>query len=340
MKKVIVTGGTGYIGSHTAVELIEHGYEVVLMDNLSNSTAEVVDGIEAITGVRPVLIVCDLADTQEASKAFEQCHDVSAVIHFAAYKSVAESVHFPSRYYKNNIGSLLQVIRNMEYHVIDHLVFSSSCTVYGDAQQLPVTEETPWQSPQSPYGHTKQLGEWMLDNLTQSCHTNVSVIALRYFNPIGAHPSARIGELPSGIPNNLMPYITQTAVGIRERLRIFGSDYDTEDGTAIRDYIHVSDLALAHVSAVNHLIEGKGDPYNVYNIGRGKGSSVLEVLCSFQKMTQQKVAHEMVDRRPGDVAAIYADSSKAKKDLGWEAKYTLDDMTQSAWRWEQKLRDL
>ncbi|MEL6655225.1 MAG: UDP-glucose 4-epimerase GalE [Bacteroidota bacterium] len=338
MKKVIVTGGTGYIGSHTAVSLIENGYEVVIIDNLINSSRNALDGIEAITGIRPGFVQLDLCQQEQLDAFLEQHQDAAAVIHFAALKAVKESVEQPLRYYHNNLTALLYLLSGMRKFGIANLVFSSSATVYGAADQLPLTEESPTKPATSPYGSTKQMGEDMLRDLAKA-DSNCRFISLRYFNPIGAHPSGQIGELPQGIPNNLMPFITQTAAGIRKELLVFGDDYNTPDGTAVRDYIHVVDLAAAHVSAVKRLTDGKSkNNFEIFNLGTGTGSTVLQVIKSFERTSGTKLNYRLVERRSGDVEALYTATAHAEKELNWQAKYTLDDMTASSWNWEQRLR--
>ncbi|MEL7423038.1 MAG: UDP-glucose 4-epimerase GalE [Bacteroidota bacterium] len=338
MKKVIVTGETGYIGSHTAVSLIENGYEVVIIDNLINSNRDVLDGIEAITGVRPGFVQLDLCQQEQLEAFLEQHQDAAAVIHFAALKAVKESVEQPLRYYHNNLTALLYLLSGIRKFGIPNLVFSSSATVYGAADQLPLTEESPTKPATSPYGSTKQMGEDILRDLAQA-DPNRQFISLRYFNPIGAYPSGQIGELPQGVPNNLMPFITQTAAGIRKELLVFGDDYNTPDGTAVRDYIHVVDLAAAHVSAVKRLTDGKSkNNFEIFNLGTGTGSTVLQVIKSFERTSGTKLNYRLVERRSGDVEALYTATAHAEKELNWQAKYTLDDMTASSWNWEQRLR--
>lgn len=335
--KILVTGGTGYIGSHTVVELQQHGYEVIIVDNLYNSQKEVADSIAKITGIRPDLHVFDLTNEKETREFFAG-NDLDAVIHFAAYKTVPESVREPLKYYRNNLVSLINILDCMKEHGIVNFVFSSSCTVYGQPDALPVDEQSPVKKGVSPYGNTKRIAEEIIEDSVNAFTLNA--ISLRYFNPIGAHQSALIGELPTGIPDNLMPYITQTAIGKREKLRVFGSDYNTPDGTAVRDYIHVVDLAEAHVVAVNRLLQQKyRNSYEVFNLGTGKGFSVLEVIRSFEKMSGVVLPYEITSRRPGDVEKVWADTRYANRELGWEAKRTLDDMTLSAWRWEQALNE-
>lgn len=339
LQKVIVTGGMGYIGSHTIVELINAGYHPIIIDNLSNSDRSVLEGLEAITGVKVPFEEIDLSDSKSTAQIFSKHADAIGVIHFAALKAVGESVEQPIRYYKNNIGSLVNVLEAMANLKIENFIFSSSCTVYGQPEKLPVTELSPTQPAISPYGNTKQVGEEIIKETCSTKSSELHTISLRYFNPIGAHNSALIGELPLGIPNNLLPYITQTAIGIREQLSVFGSDYNTPDGTAIRDYIHVVDLAEAHVVALTRLIQKQNKSnYEVFNLGTGQGNSVLEVIQSFEKTTGEKVNYKIVDRRPGDVEAVYADTTYAREELGWATKRNLDEMTASAWAWEKKLR--
>jgi UDP-glucose 4-epimerase len=336
VQKILVTGGTGYIGSHTVVGLQDQGYDVVIVDDLSNSTAGVVDGIEKITGKRPELEIFDLSEREKAVDFFRRHPDLQGIIHFAAYKSVNESVERPLSYYRNNLLSLIHVLEGMQAHKIPFLVFSSSCTVYGQPSILPVTEECPVQKAFSPYGNTKQVSEEIIEDTCKVAP--VQSVALRYFNPIGAHPSALIGELPIGIPNNLMPYITQTAIGKREILNVYGSDYHTPDGTAIRDYIHVADIAAAHVKALEYMSD-KADPgkMDVFNVGAGRGYSVMEVIQSFEKVTGVKLNYRMAPRRPGDIERIWASTEKANRLLRWKAGRTLDEMTLSAWKWELSL---
>ncbi len=335
--KILVTGGTGYIGSHTAVELIESGYEVVIVDNLSNSKIEVLDGIEAITGVRPSFSRFDICDREALEKFFGENKDIAAIIHFAASKAVGESVEKPLMYYRNNLVSLMNLLEMMAAGNVPHLVFSSSCTVYGQPDKLPVTEQSPIKPAESPYGNTKQISEEIIRDVIHA-EASLHAIALRYFNPVGAHPSALIGELPLGIPNNLVPFITQTAAGIREELRVFGDDYDTPDGTAIRDYIHVVDLAKAHVVAVDRMINGKQKKsFEIFNLGTGNGYSVLEVIRAFEKATGVKLKYRITDRRPGDIEKVWADTSFANRELGWKAERGLETMMASAWKWQQHL---
>jgi UDP-glucose 4-epimerase len=337
--KILVTGGLGYIGSHTVVELLNEGYDVLIIDNLSNSSIEVLDGIQAITGKRPHFEKLDLKHKQEVSDFFKKHPDILGIIHFAASKAVGESVQNPLMYYENNINTLVYVLQELEGLNQKNFIFSSSCTVYGQADELPITEDAPVKPAESPYGNTKQIGEEIIGD-TCKVNSNLKCVALRYFNPIGAHNSAQIGELPIGIPQNLVPYITQTAIGLREQLSVFGGDYPTADGTCIRDYIHVVDLAKAHVVALQRLIENKNQSnFEIFNLGTGKGSSVLEAIQSFEKVTGEKLNYKIVERREGDVTAAYAETSKAEKVLGWKTELSLDDAMSSAWKWEQRLRN-
>jgi UDP-glucose 4-epimerase len=338
-KKILVTGGTGYIGSHTSIELIEKGFDVVIIDNLYNSEAEVTDRIRKITGVKPVLEVFDLCDNTKLDGFFGKHKDIAAVIHFAAYKAVGESVNKPLEYYRNNLLSLVNLLDAMKRFGVHNLVFSSSCTVYGQPEKLPVNEDAPLQQATSPYGNTKQVGEAIIRDTTVS-DNNIKAISLRYFNPIGAHPSALIGELPRGVPDNLVPYITQTAVGLRDELKVFGNDYDTPDGSCIRDYLHVVDLAKAHVVAVERLIEGRNKKYfEVFNLGTGKGVSVLEAIKSFEHVTGIKLKYKITGRRAGDIEKIWADPTFANKELGWRTLSSLDDAMKTAWDWENNIRN-
>lgn len=337
-KKILVTGGTGYIGSHTAVELINEGFDVIIIDNLYNSEKEVIDRIEKITGTRPEMEVLDICDNEKLIDFFSRNLNISAIIHFAAWKAVGESVRKPLEYYRNNLVSLINLLDAMKKFRIPDLVFSSSCTVYGQPEKLPVAEDAPLQPATSPYGNTKQVGEAIIRD-TVSSDENIKAIALRYFNPIGAHPSALIGELPRGVPENLVPYITQTAYGLRDELKVFGNDYDTPDGYCIRDYLHVVDLAKAHVVAVKRLTEGKNKSgYEVFNLGTGKGVSVLEAIQAFERSTGVKVKYKVVERRPGDIEKIWADPSFANKELGWKTVSTLDEAMKTAWDWENNIR--
>jgi len=335
MKKILVTGGLGYIGSHTVVELIHAGFDVVIADDLSNSEESVLERIFITTGTGPEFYKMDVGDRNELNKLPD---DIDGVIHFAAYKSVGESVEKPLDYYRNNIGSLVSVLDFCKERKISSFVFSSSCTVYGQSEQLPVTETAPFLQAWSPYGHTKQMGEEILKNFIQS-KPGMKVVSLRYFNPAGAHELAFIGELPRGIPNNLMPFITQTAMGLRDRLKVFGSDYDTKDGTAVRDYIHVCDLACGHVKALEFCDKMPSDSVDVFNLGSGVGYTVLEVIQSFEKTSGVKLPYEIVGRRAGDVERVWADTSKASQILGFIPQLTLDDITRSAWKWEQNYRN-
>ena len=337
-KKILVTGGTGYIGSHTAVELIEEGFDTIIIDNLYNSEADVVDRIHKITGIKPPLEVLDLCDQEKLDKFIQKHKDISAIIHFAAYKAVGESVNKPLDYYRNNLLSLVNMLEVMKRYGIPNLVFSSSCTVYGQPEKLPVNEDSPLQPATSPYGNTKQIGETIIKDTTVS-DKNIKAISLRYFNPIGAHPSAQIGELPRGVPENLVPYLTQTGYGIREELKVFGDDYNTPDGSCIRDYLHVVDLAKAHVVAIKRLIEGKNKTdYEVFNLGTGKGVSVLEAIKSFERVSGIKLKYKIVGRRAGDIEKIWADPTYANKELGWKTLSTLDEAMKTAWDWEKMIR--
>ncbi len=333
MKRVLVTGGMGYIGSHTVVELITSGLDVVIVDNLSNSSTDVLKGIEKITGVSPVFVQADCKDAVAMDKLFTE-HRIDAIIHFAASKAVGESVEQPLLYYNNNINSLITILETMRKHQVSNLVFSSSCTVYGQPEILPVTEQTPRKDAESPYGNTKRICEDILSDSTKA-YENLHCIALRYFNPIGAHASAAIGELPLGVPANLVPYITQTAIGKREQLSVFGNDYNTPDGSCIRDFIHVVDLAKSHVVAVKRLLnqDYKSD-YEIFNIGTGTGVSVLELIETFQDVTGKDLPYKIIERRQGDIEKIYADASYANDELGWKAESTLAETLLSAWRWE------
>ncbi|MCK9449616.1 MAG: UDP-glucose 4-epimerase GalE [Bacteroidales bacterium] len=332
--KILVTGGTGYIGSHTAVELQQEGFEVVIVDNLSNSSAGVIDSITAITGIRPVLEVFDLADYKKTMDFFQRHSDIQGIIHFAAYKAVGESVEQPLMYYRNNLVSLMNILEAMNSQQIPNLVFSSSCTVYGQPDELPVSEQAAVKKAESPYGNTKQISEEIISDTIRT--SGLKAIALRYFNPIGAHPTALIGELPLGVPNNLMPFITQTAIGIRPQLRVFGNDYNTPDGTAIRDYIHVVDLAKAHVISVQRMIQSRmKKPFEIFNLGTGIGYSVMDVIRSFEKVSGERLNYIVVDRREGDVEQVWANPQWSNTELGWKAEKNLDEMTYSAWKWEQ-----
>lgn len=340
MKKVLVTGGTGFIGSHTAVELINEGFGVVIIDNLYNSDITVLDGIEAITGVRPGFHNFDLCDREKLADFFENSGKIDAIVHFAAYKAVGESVHKPLEYYRNNLGSLINLLEMMPRFGIPALVFSSSCTVYGQPDRLPVTEDSPVKEAASPYGYTKQVGEIIIRD-TMAALSSLKAISLRYFNPIGAHPSALIGELPRGVPENLVPFITQTAMGLRDELKVFGTDYDTPDGSCIRDYLHVVDLAKAHVVALGRLLDGKNkENYEVFNLGTGTGVSVLEAIASFERVSGVKLRYRITGRRAGDIEKIWADPSLANRELGWKTESSLDQAMETAWRWEKKIRNI
>lgn len=336
----MVTGGLGYIGSHTVVELQSAGFEVIIIDNLSNASIDVLDGITAITGIRPTFEALDLRDKQATISFFKKHHDIQGIIHFAASKAVGESVENPLLYYENNISTLISTLQQIQHKENIAFIFSSSCTVYGQAETMPISEDAPIQKAFSPYGNTKQIGEEILID-TAKVVKGLQVISLRYFNPIGAHLSAEIGELPNGVPQNLVPFITQTAIGLRKQLSVFGDDYPTEDGTCIRDYIHVVDLAKAHVIALKRLLKKEHQTcFEVFNIGTGKGSSVLEVIQSFERVSQQRLNYKIVERREGDVISAYADTTKANTILGWKATFTLDEAMLSAWKWEQKIRQV
>jgi UDP-glucose 4-epimerase len=338
MDKILVTGGLGFIGSHTVVELQNEGYDVVIIDNLSNSSINVLDGISSITGKKPLFEKLDLRDKEAVKSFFKKHHNIKGIIHFAASKAVGESVQEPLLYYENNINTLVYILKELKKSSSANFIFSSSCTVYGQADELPITENAHVKLAESPYGNTKQIGEEIIKD-TCKVASNINAIALRYFNPIGAHESAKIGELPIGIPQNLVPFITQTAIGIRDQLSVFGNDYPTPDGTCIRDYIHVVDLAKAHVIALKRLLENQNiSNYETFNLGTGTGSSVLEVINSFEKVSGQKLNYKIVDRREGDVISAYADTRKANNELGWKSQLTLDDAMLSAWKWEQKIR--
>lgn len=332
-----MTGGTGYIGSHTVAELQQFGFEVFIIDNLSNSSIGVVDRIEKITGIKPHFTKLDLRDKKSLERYFEENRGFDGIIHFAASKAVGESVQKPLQYYENNIGGLINLLNEINKNSISNLVFSSSCTVYGQPDKLPVTENTPIKPAMSPYGNTKKISEDIISDSVKAFE-KFNAISLRYFNPVGAHSSALIGELPLGVPNNLMPYITQTVIGKREKLKIYGNDYDTPDGTAIRDYIHVVDLAKAHIIALQRMQNEKmRADYEVFNLGTGNGFSVLEVINAFEKSTGQKLNREFAPRREGDIEKIWADSTYANNELGWKAQLGLDEMARSAWEWEKSL---
>ncbi|MDR6302123.1 UDP-glucose 4-epimerase GalE [Mesonia maritima] len=334
--KVLVTGGLGFIGSHTVVCLLNEGYEVVIIDNLSNSSISVLEGITRITEKSPEFCKIDLRDKSKVADFFENHQDIDGVIHFAASKAVGESVKKPLLYYENNINTLVYVLQEMRRKQLTNFIFSSSCTVYGQADELPINENAPLKKAESPYGNTKQIGEQIISDYAKD-HEIFKAISLRYFNPIGAHPSAEIGELPIGIPQNLIPFITQTAAGKRDMLSVFGNDYPTADGTCIRDYIHVMDLAQAHVVALERLMKNKNKKtYEIFNLGTGKGNSVLEVIKTFEKETNQKLPYKITARREGDIISAYADTKKANEELGWKAKFNLADSLKSAWKWQQK----
>jgi len=340
MKQILVTGGTGYIGSHTTVELQNAGYEVIIIDNLSNSCLEVLDGIEKITGIRPAFEQFDLIEKDKVDAFFARYPNIEAIIHFAASKAVGESVEKPLLYYRNNLVSLINILECQLEYGVSNIVFSSSCTVYGQPDQLPVTESTPRKDAESPYGNTKRVNEDILHD-TIMANPQIKGIALRYFNPVGAHPSALIGELPMGVPANLVPFITQTAAGLRNELKVFGDDYDTIDGSAVRDYINVVDLAKAHVVAVNRLLENRNKAsYEIFNLGTGNGVSVLEAVHAFEKASGVKLNYKIVGRRAGDIEKIWADTTFANRELGWKAEKGLEETLLSAWLWEKKIRGI
>jgi UDP-glucose 4-epimerase len=340
MKQILVTGGTGYIGSHTAVELQNAGFEVIIIDNLSNSSLDVLDGIEKISGIRPAFEQFDLVDLKKMDDFFSKYSKIEAIIHFAASKAVGESVEKPLLYYRNNLVSLINLMECQIKYGVSNIVFSSSCTVYGQPDVLPVTENTPRKDAESPYGNTKRVNEDILHDAI-AANPSIKGIALRYFNPVGAHPSGMIGELPLGIPANLIPFVTQTAAGLRTELKVFGNDYDTIDGSAVRDYIDVVDLAKAHVIAVNRLLENKNKtPYEVFNLGTGNGVSVLEIINTFEIASGVKVNYKIVDRRAGDIEKIWADTTFANEELGWKAEKDLEETLLSAWNWEKKIRGI
>ncbi|MEZ4921028.1 MAG: UDP-glucose 4-epimerase GalE [Saprospiraceae bacterium] len=339
-KKVLVTGGAGYIGSHTVIALVEAGFSPLIADNFVNSERKTLDRLEDILGFSVPCVEVDLANDQATAALFEAHADIVAVIHFAALKAVGESVENPIAYYRNNLFSLLNVLANVQKNGIASFIFSSSCTVYGEPDQLPLTEDSPIKEAASPYGNTKQMGEEIIRDAVLAGSIQ-QAISLRYFNPVGAHASGKLGELPIGVPNNLLPFITQTGAGLRSELQVFGKNYNTADGTAVRDYIHVEDLAEAHVVSVKRLLEKRNsENYEVFNLGTGEGHTVLEVIQSFERTSGQKLPYRITDRRPGDVSATYADTSKAKNILGWTASRNLDDMTRSAWIWEKHLRGI
>jgi UDP-glucose 4-epimerase len=336
--KVLVTGGLGFIGSHTVVELQNKGFEVVLIDNLSNSSEAVLKGIIAISGKKPLFEKLDLREKASVHAFFKKYNDISGVIHFAASKAVGESVTNPLLYYENNIASLVYLLQELQQKTEAHFIFSSSCTVYGQADVMPIDENAPIKPAMSPYGNTKQIGEEIITDVAKV--TNINAILLRYFNPIGSHPSAEIGELPIGVPQNLVPFITQTGIGLRKELMVYGNDYPTIDGTCIRDYIHVVDLAKAHVVALERLLEKKNEAkVEIFNLGTGIGSSVLEVISSFEKVSGKPFPYKIVDKREGDVTMAYASTDKANTILGWKTVSSLDEAMESAWKWEQKVRE-
>ncbi|QIK60249.1 UDP-glucose 4-epimerase GalE [Dysgonomonas sp. HDW5A] len=338
-KKILVTGGTGYIGSHTVVELQNAGYEVVVVDNLCNSTADSIDGIERITGIRPAFEKIDCNDEEALRKVFAKYSPISGVIHFAANKAVGESVEKPLLYYKNNLVSLINVLELMPEFNVKGVVFSSSCTVYGEPDVNPIDETAAIKPAASPYGNTKQINEEIIQDFVAS-GANIKSIILRYFNPVGAHATAELGELPNGVPQNLVPFITQTAMGIRKELSVFGDDYDTPDGSCVRDFINVVDLAKAHVVAMDRMLQDKSpDKVEIFNLGTGNGVSVLELIHIFEKVSGVKVNYKIVGRRAGDIVKIWAEPSKANNVLGWTAKETIEDTMASAWKWQQKLRE-
>lgn len=338
MAKVLVTGGLGFIGSHTVVELQNSGFEVVIIDDLSNSSIEILDRITKITGRKPEFEQIDLKEKSKVQAFFRNHSDIQGIIHFAASKAVGESVEKPLLYYENNLNTLIYLISELKKLKHSNFIFSSSCTVYGQADHLPITESEPVKAAESPYGNTKQIGEEIIQDVC-NIDSNFQAISLRYFNPIGAHESALIGELPIGVPQNLVPYITQTAIGLRDQLSVFGNDYPTHDGTCIRDYIHVVDLAKAHVVALERLLKSNNKSnYEVFNLGTGKGSSVLEVISAFEKVSGQKLNFKFAERRAGDVTAAYANTDKANEVLGWKAQLSLNEAMSSAWEWQQALQ--
>lgn len=338
-KRILVTGGTGYIGSHTVVELQNSGYEVIIIDNLSNSSADVVDNIEKVSGIRPVFEELDCLDFAGLDALFTKYKGIEAIIHFAASKAVGESVQKPLLYYRNNLVSLINLLELMPKHGVNGIVFSSSCTVYGEPDQLPVTEQASIKPATSPYGNTKQINEEIVKD-TVTSGSPINAILLRYFNPIGAHPTALLGELPNGVPQNLVPYITQTAIGIREQLSVFGHDYNTPDGTCIRDFINVVDLAKAHVIAIDRILNGKQKAkVETFNIGTGTGLSVLDLINAFEKSTGVKLNYKLTDRRAGDIEKVWANPVHANNELGWKAETSTEDTLLSAWKWQLKLRE-
>ncbi len=338
MDTILVTGGTGYIGSHTVVELINEGFRALIVDDLSNSNIEVLDGIEKITGVRPGFEKMDICNGPLLKSFMDRHKDITAIIHFAASKSVEESVGKPLKYYRNNLVSLMNLLEEMQTGSVSNLVFSSSCTVYGQPDKLPVTESAPVKKAESPYGNTKKISEDIIADCIKA-DNSLKSISLRYFNPIGAHPSALIGELPGGIPDNLVPFITQTAIGMRKEIKVFGGDYNTSDGSCIRDYLHVTDLAKAHVVAIKRLLEKRNKSnYEVFNLGTGKGVSVLEVIKTFERANSLTLNYKITGRRAGDIEQVWADTSLANSELGWKAESSLEEALISAWKWEQHYR--
>jgi UDP-glucose 4-epimerase len=339
MKKILVTGGLGYIGSHTAVELQNSGFEVIIIDNLSNSSLDVLEGIKNITNIAPTFEKIDLREKEAVRDFFQRQNDIYGVVHFAASKAVGESVKDPLHYYENNVSTLVYLLQECKSRSINNFIFSSSCTVYGEPDKLPITEAAPIKPALSPYGNTKQICE---EIITDTCAiSDIRSILLRYFNPIGAHDTAELGELPVGVPQNLVPFVTQTAAGVRAQLLVFGNDYPTPDGSNIRDYIHVVDLAKAHVTALNRLLSEKNlENLEVFNVGTGRGTSVLEVVTGFEKATNQKLNYKIVGRRAGDVVSVYADTAKANTVLGWSAEKTMEDALASSWKWEKKIRNI
>lgn len=338
--KILVTGGTGYIGSHTAVELQQAGYDVVIIDNLSNSNRDVIDGIERITGIRPSFVEADCTDINALRKLFEAHKGIRGIINFAASKAVGESIEKPLLYYRNNLNTLMNLLELMPENGVEGIVFSSSCTVYGEPDENPVTENSPIKEATSPYGNTKQISEEIIRDYVRS-GAGIKSVILRYFNPVGAHPSAEIGELPNGVPQNLVPYLTQTAIGIRKELSVFGDDYSTPDGSCIRDFINVVDLAKAHVVAVERMLSGRSqEDVEIFNLGTGVGLSVKELIAAFERATGVKVPHKIVGRRAGDIEKVWANPERANKILGWKATATIDDTMRSAWAWQLHLHDL
>lgn len=335
MAKILVTGGCGYIGSHTIVDLIQHGYEVISVDNNSRSDSSVMEGIEQITGEKIKNYKVDLCNYDDTFAIFQENTDITGIIHFAAYKAVGESVEQPLLYFENNLVSLINLLKCVQEFAIPHFVFSSSCTVYGNPDTVPVTEQTPMKPAESPYGSTKQMGETMVEQFAKAAGTHY--ILLRYFNPVGAHPSTLLGETPIGKPQNLVPAITQTAIGLLPKMLVYGSDYPTRDGSCVRDYIHVCDIASAHTLALDYLVKMEGkDHVNIFNLGSGNGVTVLEAIQAFEKVSQVKLNYELGPRRPGDVVSIYANNNLALKELNWNPRFSLDDMLLTAWKWELK----